>query len=252
MTKNEITVLIVDDEELARVRLRRLLDEIGGVDVLGEAVNGVEAVEKIDDLIPDLVLLDIQMPGMSGFDVIEALGDVPLVVFVTAFDEYAIKAFEINSVDYLLKPVSKERLEEAVGRARDTLGEGPGLGREIEKLRTMVRSRGLERLPVSKGKKIVLLDLDEIVWFSSDEGLVFAHTSDGRFLVNRTLSELEERLDDARFFRIHRSTIVNLNHVREIVPWFSGKYKVVMSDSASTELTLSRSRARDLREILPW
>ena len=247
-----MTAMVVDDEELARVRLRKMLDEVGGVSVVGEAANGIEAVESIERLDPDLVFLDIQMPGMTGFDVIEALGDVPLIVFVTAFDDYAIRAFEVNSIDYLLKPVEPDRLREAVGRAAELLSEGPVLEREIEKLTTMVRARGLERLPVSKGKKIVLLDLDEIMWFSSDEGLVFAHTGPARFVVNRTLSELEERLDDTRFFRIHRSTIVNLNHVREIVPWFSGKYKVVMSDSGGSELTLSRSRAKELRRILPW
>jgi len=252
MTTRDMTAMVVDDEELARVRLRKMLDEVGGVSVVGEAANGIEAVESIERLDPDLVFLDIQMPGMTGFDVIEALGDVPLIVFVTAFDDYAIRAFEVNSIDYLLKPVEPDRLREAVGRAAGLLSEGPVLEREIEKLTTMVRARGLERLPVSKGKKIVLLDLDEIMWFSSDEGLVFAHTGPARFVVNRTLSELEERLDDTRFFRIHRSTIVNLNHVREIVPWFSGKYKVVMSDSGGSELTLSRSRAKELRRILPW
>jgi DNA-binding LytR/AlgR family response regulator len=212
----------------------------------------MEAVEKIRDVAPDIVFLDIQMPGMNGFDVIDALEEVPLIVFVTAFDEYAIKAFEVNSIDYLLKPVEPERLDEAVGRARELLRARPELDREMEKLNAVVRSRSLERLPVSKGKKIVLLDLDDVMWIASEGGLVFAHTRAARYLVNRTMVELESRLDQSRFFRIHRATIANLDHVREIVPWFSGKYKVVMKDDESTELTLSRSRVKELREILPW
>jgi len=248
----DITALVVDDEQLARARLRRLLKDVEGVRVLDEAENGMEAVEKIRGLAPDIVFLDIQMPGMNGFEVIDALEEVPLVIFVTAFDEYAIKAFEVNSIDYLLKPVGPERLDEAVGRARDLLRARPGLDREMEKLNAVVRSRSLERLPVSKGKKIVLLDLDDVMWIASEGGLVFAHTRVARYLVNRTMAELESRLDQPRFFRIHRATIANLDHVREIVPWFSGKYKVVMKDDEGTELTLSRSRVKELREILPW
>ncbi len=249
---DNITVLIVDDEQLARQRLAKLLETMDDVSVVGEARNGMEAVEKISELAPDVVLLDIQMPGMNGFEVIDALETPPLIVFATAYDEYAIKAFEVNSIDYLLKPVSRERLEEAIGRARALLTDSPGLGREREKLQTFTRSRRIERLPAAHGKRIVLLDLDDVIWLASEDGLTFAHTSEARFLVNMTMAELEERLDERSFFRIHRSTIVNLGHVRELVPWFSGKYQVIMDDPASTELTLSRSRAKALREILPW
>jgi DNA-binding LytR/AlgR family response regulator len=247
-----LRVLVVDDEKLARVRIRTLLEELSDVRVVGEAVNGMDAVEKIGELEPDLVLLDIQMPGMSGFDVIEALDDVPLVIFATAFDDYAIKAFEVNSVDYLLKPVSRGRLEEAVGRARALIADESELGAEVEKLTALVRSRGLDRLPVSRGKKIILLDLPDILWIASEDGLVFAHTADGKYLVNLTMGELEERLDGRTFFRIHRSTIVHLGHVKEIVPWFSGKFRIVVDDEPSTELILSRSRAKALRAMLPW
>lgn len=249
---NALTVLVVDDEELARVRLKTLLEENGDVNVVGEAGNGIEAVEKIRKLGPDVVLLDIQMPGMSGFEVIDALDEVPLIIFATAFDEYAIKAFEVNSIDYLLKPVSRERLGEAIARARGLISDDQGRGRETERVTTLMRSRVMERLPVSRGKRIILLDLSDVVWFGSKEGLVFAHTRGERFMVNLTMADLESRLDDGSFFRIHRQTIVNLNHVREIVPWFSGKYRVVVNDDAGTELTLSRSRAKALREIIPW
>lgn len=247
-----LTVMVVDDEELARLRMVKLLDEMDNVRVVGEAANGTEAVERIDELDPDVVLLDIQMPGMTGFDVIDALGDPPLIIFATAYDEYAIKAFEVNSIDYLLKPVSRERLSEAIGRARALLASAPELGLEIEKLSSLVRDRPIERLPASRGKRIVLLDLESILWIASEDGLVFAHTVEGKSLVNMTMAELEDRLDGRTFFRIHRSTLVNLGHVKEMVPWFSGKYQVIMDDPGSTELTLSRSRAKVLREILPW
>lgn len=247
-----VTVIVVDDEQLARMRLRGLLDELGGIECVGEAANGLEAVEKVRELDPDVLVLDIQMPGLDGFGVIEALDDVPLVIFVTAYDEYAIRAFEVNSIDYLLKPVSKERFAEAFERARGLLSNAAGLEEQTRRIAELIRSRGLERLTVQKGKKIVLLDYEDIIWIEASDELVFAHTAEERYLVNTTMAELEGRLDPAAFFRIHRSTIVNLNHVVEIVPWFSGKYKVVVDDRGRTELVLSRSRAKGLRERLRW
>jgi len=245
-----ITVLVVDDEELARVRLKGFLDGIEGVRCVGQAENGLEAVEKVRELAPDVLVLDIQMPGLDGFGVVEALEDAPLVIFATAYDEYAIRAFEVNSIDYLLKPVSKERLGEAIERARTLLASGTDLEEQTSRIAELVRARSLERLTVQKGKKIVLLDYDDVIWIEAADELVFAHTSDDRYLVNTTMAELERRLDPAVFFRIHRSTIVNLNHVVEIVPWFSGKYRIAVDDAKKSELVLSRVRARRLREIL--
>jgi DNA-binding LytR/AlgR family response regulator len=247
-----IRVLIVDDEELARTRLKSLLDGLPDVECVGEAENGIEAVEKVKELAPDLMLLDIQMPGMNGFEVLEALDDVPLVVFATAFDEYALKAFEVNSIDYLLKPIEKERLSQAIERARRLLSGGPELRQEIERLAGLIGARGVDRLPVVKGKRIVLVDHADIVWVGASDELVFVYTKDGRHLANATMAELEARLDPRAFFRVHRSSIVNLKHVAEIVPWFAGKYKIVLDDAARTELVLPRARARKLREILPW
>ncbi len=250
--EREIRALIVDDEDLARLRLKSLLDELGGVAVVGEARNGIEAVDRIRELGPDVVILDIQMPGMDGFEVVEALDEVPFIIFATAYDEYAIKAFEINSIDYLLKPIEKERLAGAVGRVRRLLESRGEVAREAGRLAGLVTARGVARLPALRGKRIVLVDYSDIVWIGISEGLVFVHTGAERFLVNMTLGELEERLDPAVFFRTHRSTIVNLNHVVEIVPWFSGKYKVVVDDADRTELVLSRARAKALREIFHW
>jgi len=252
VTTKPIRVLVVDDEELARRRIANLLSDVPDVEVAGEAENGIDAVEKVRALAPDVVILDIQMPGMDGFEVVESLEEVPLIIFATAFDEYAIKAFEVNSVDYLLKPISKERIVEAMERARALVSEPPALDDQMERLAGLVRSREIRRLPVLKGKRIVLVDLDDIVWLGAEDELVFAHTASEKYMVNSTLAELEARLDSRVFFRTHRSSIVNLNHVREIVPWFSGKYKIVVDDEAGTELTLSRARAKGLREILPW
>ncbi len=247
-----IRVLVVDDEELARARVKALLAECEGCECVGEAENGLVAVERIKELSPDLVILDIQMPGMSGFEVIEALDDTPLIIFATAFDEYAIKAFEVNSIDYLLKPIEKERFAEAIGRARELLDSDPTLSEHIDRLATLVRHEGINRLPVTKGKKIVVLDIDRIVWIEASDELIFVHTKAERYLVNMTMTELERRLDGTVFFRTHRSSIVNLNRVVEIVPWFGGKYKVVMDDADRTEVVLSRARAKSLRGILPW
>ena len=247
-----IRVVVVDDEELARARIKGLLEAFDDLECVGEAENGLEAVERIRELGPDLVFLDIQMPGMDGFEVLAALDDVPLVIFATAYDEYALRAFEVNSIDYLLKPIEKERLAQAVERARELLSGENELGREIERIVGLVRTRRVDRLPVQKGKKIVLVDHANIVWVEASEGLVFVHTRDQRFLVNTTMAELEARLDPGTFFRTHRSSIVNLNHVVEIVPWFGGKYKVVIDDAGRSELVLSRARARALRAIFPW
>jgi len=189
---------------------------------------------------------------MDGFEVVEALTRVPLVIFATAFDEYAIKAFEVNSVDYLLKPISKERLGEAIDRARSLLDDAPRLDDQMARLAGIIRSREVRRLSVMKGKKILLVDLDDIVWIGIEGELVFVHTASERYMMNATMAELESRLDPRVFFRSHRSSIVNLNHVKEIVPWFSGKYKIVVDDERKSELVLSRARAKGLREILPW
>ncbi len=250
--KTSMRVLVVDDEELARVRIKDLLAGIPDVEVAGEAENGLRAVEMVGELAPDVVILDIQMPGMDGFEVVEALTRVPLVIFATAFDEYAIKAFEVNSVDYLLKPISKERLGEAIDRARSLLDDAPRLDDQMARLAGIIRSREVRRLSVMKGKKILLVDLDDIVWIGIEGELVFVHTASERYMMNATMAELESRLDPRVFFRSHRSSIVNLNHVKEIVPWFSGKYKIVVDDERKSELVLSRARAKGLREILPW
>ena len=250
--REPMRVLVVDDEQLARVRIRELLADIPDVEIAGEAENGIQAVDMIRELSPDVAILDIQMPGMDGFEVIDALPDIPLVIFATAFDEYAIKAFEVNSVDYVLKPISRERLGEAIERARALLDDSPELDGQMAKLAGLVRSREVKRLPVMKGKRIVLVGMDDIVWIGVEDELVFVHTCTEKYMMNATMAELEGRLNPQVFFRTHRSSIVNLNHVKEIVPWFAGKYKIIVDDDAGSELVLSRARTKGLREILPW
>jgi DNA-binding LytR/AlgR family response regulator len=155
-------------------------------------------------------------------------------------------------VDYLLKPISKERMVEAIDRARGLLDDTPKLDDQMARLAGMIRSREVRRIPALKGKKIVLVDLEDIVWIGVENELVFVHTRGEKYMVNITMAELEGRLDPHVFFRTHRSSIVNLNHVVEIVPWFSGKYKIVVDDDERSELVLSRGRVKGLREILPW
>jgi len=245
-------VLIVDDEPPARERLRRMLTEIETIEIAGEAEDGVQAVEMIENLAPDLVLLDVQMPGLDGFGVLEALQDPPPVVFVTAYDRYAIRAFEVNALDYLLKPFSRERLERAVHRARDALAEerdfAARLGPLLESL--VAQGRYLTRLAVRDGDHIRVVDVDEVDWMGVEGEQVIVHVGDRAYRIRRTLSELEARLDPTSFFRAHRSAVVNLDRVKEVIPWFKGSHKLRLTTGA--EVDLSRAQARALRKILRW
>jgi DNA-binding LytR/AlgR family response regulator len=244
--------LIVDDEVPARERLKRLLTDVEGVDLVGEAEDGIQAVEMIEADKPDLVFLDIQMPGLDGFGVIEALEDPPLVIFVTAYDQYAIQAFEVNALDYLLKPFTRQRLEKAVRRARQELADeedvAARLGPLLESLAT--QGRYLARLAVRARDRIRVLDVSEVDWIGVEGERVTVYVGDEVYSVRRTLGELEARLDPARFFRAHRSAIVNLDRVAEVIPWFKGSHKLRLA--TGVEVELSRAQARALRKILDW
>ena len=245
-------ILIVDDEAPARERLKRLLDGIEGVELIGEAENGTQAVELIEREQPDLVLLDIQMPGLDGFGVIGALEEPPPIVFVTAYDEYAIRAFEVNALDYLLKPFSHERLEQAIHRAQEAQVEEQDFASRLAPLLESLSSQGhyLSRLAVRDGNRIRVLNADEVDWIGVENEQVFVHVGDGAYPIRRALAELEARLNPARFFRAHRSAIVNLDRVKEIVPWFKGSHKLRLTTGA--EVDLSRAQARALRKVLGW
>lgn len=245
-------ILIVDDEVPARQRVRRFLADMEGAEIIGEAEDGIRAVELIEQERPDLVLLDIQMPGLDGFGVIEALQSPPPIVFITAYDEYAIRAFEVNALDYLLKPFSKARLEQAIHRAQATQADEQGFAVRLAPLLESLVSQGhyLTRLAVRAPNCIRVLDVDEVDWISSENEQTFVHIENDVYPLQRTLAELEMRLDPAHFFRAHRAAIVNLDRVKAVIPWFKGSHKLRLTTGAEVEL--SRVQARALRKILGW
>ncbi len=249
-----IRTLVVDDEKLARDRLLSFLRAIDDVEVIGQAKNGVDAVRLIDEAAPDLVFLDVQMPGLDGFGVLKAVGKTPQIVFATAYDEYAIHAFEVHAADYLVKPIARARLEEAVRRVRQRLA-GPTPGTQLQDLLQMLEARQrryLSQVPVHRGRQILVLPSEQILWFEVEYRLVYAHIDGDRYMTNFTLKELEERLDPEVFFRAHKSRLVNLRHVRAIVPWFGGRFKLVLRDQKGSEVELSRAQARELRARMHW
>lgn len=248
-----IRTVVVDDEKLARERVKGFLRKIEDVDVVGEADEGNAAVEVIERCRPDLVVLDIQMPGTDAFGVLRALKEPPHVIFATAYDEYAIKAFEVEALDYLLKPFSQARLVDAVDRVRRKIAEGAS--RADERAIGRVAERGpsyASQIPVHTARKILVLPVEEILYFAVESRLVYAHVDGRSYMTNFTLRELEERLDPEIFFRAHKSRLVNLRKVKEIVRWFGGRYRLVMSDAAGSQVELSRVQARELRARLRW
>ncbi len=264
-TAPPLRTLIVDDEPLARARTRRLLDEIGGAIVVGEAGSVDEAARVAAETAPDLVLLDIQMPGEEGFALLPRLAPGTAVVFVTAFDHYAVRAFEAEAVDYLLKPFRAERLADALARVRRDRARPEELSQRLEQLLATLGDRAgapgaspaggghepaLDRLTVRVGTRQVILRSEEILWFGAEEKLVFAATAKDRHYVNFTLDQLERRLDAARFVRVHRSAIVNLDFAAALRPGFAGTYALTLRDEARTEVPVARARARALRERL--
>jgi two-component system LytT family response regulator len=249
-----LRVLIVDDEPLARARARRLLDQVGDVTIVGEAGSADEARRRAREHRPDLLLLDIQMPGEDGFELLESLDPRPAVVFVTAFDHYAVRAFEENAVDYLLKPFRRERLAESLERVRQELERPEDLSRKLSELLSGLdrapTSDRLERFTVRVGPRQLILKADEVLWFGAEEKLVFAATANDRHYVNFTLDQLERKLDPRRFARVHRSAIVNLDQAAALRPGFAGTYRLQLRDEARTEIPVSRARARQLRDRL--
>jgi two-component system, LytTR family, response regulator len=252
----DLRAVVVDDEQLARDELGYLLGQVGGVEVVGQAGNGVEALSTIDRLQPDVVFLDVQMPGLTGFEVARRMLDTRAsshIVFVTAYDQHAIEAFEVNAVDYLLKPVDPSRLTVAVQRTRSRLAAARPLHDEIERIVQIVAERQgrKERLAIKVGERFMLVQADEIVFASLvDEGIAVVTDQHSGTSNYRTLDELQERLDPSVFWRVHRSHLVNINKIKEIVPWFSRNYILRMKDEKSTEIPVSRTQTRRLREYL--
>ncbi len=242
-----IRALVVDDEELARVHLMRILRAEPEVEIVGEAANGLEALQCIAELAPSLVFLDIEMPGMNGIEVVKNLVHPPPIVFATAYDAFAVKAFEANALDYLLKPVQPQRVRQTLARFKQSNGtESRDAMHDVLSLMERDRPAPLTKLAAYRGKRIILLSLPEILHITIDDKLVFVHTDKERFLLERTVSQAEELLASAGFRRISRGTLVNMEHVRELLPWFSGTYKVKLTNGA--ELDVSRDRARQLTQ----
>ncbi len=280
-----ISALIIDDEQLARDELKYLLDSVGGVKVVAQGTNGIEAVDLIEEYRPDLVFLDVQMPGLDGFAVIQRLMErarsradrepgheaepLPQIVFATAYDQYAVRAFDVNAVDYLLKPFDRTRVEQAVERVRSRMAGGQlnagGTNQPAESqvetqldalLRLLNRPNGASRTPqpakliVQAQSRLLLVDQADICYAAIDEGVirVVTQTFEGHSKC-RTLEELLELLDPAVFWRAHRGFVVNINHIREVVPWFKSSYQLRMNDKRQTEIPVSRAQTKRLREL---
>jgi two-component system LytT family response regulator len=252
MTNGKIRVLVADDEPLARERLRTLLAREDWLEIVAECPNGPETIDSIGRLQPDLVFLDIQMPGATGFEVIEAVGParMPLVVFVTAFDHYALRAFDVHALDYLLKPFDRERFEQALGRARQQLERrtnGDLERRLLELVQDLKPSaQRLERFVIKSGGRVFFVRAEEIDWIEAAGNYVKLHVGAEAHLFRETMNALEAQLDPDTFFRIHRSHIVNIERVKELQPWFNGEYVVFLQNG--TRLTLSRGYREKLQE----
>ena len=253
-----LRAVVVDDEQPAREEVCFLLGE-AGVEVVGQAADGLEALQVIETEDPDLVMLDVQMPGITGFEVARRLVDAGTrsqLVFVTAFDQHAVKAFEINAVDYLLKPVEAGRLNTAVERVRRRLATERGDERpkdELDRLLQLLSQRQDHRgqLAVKIADRFLLIQADEVVHASVEDDVITVVTNSLSGTSNyRTLDELQTRLDPAIFWRVHRSHLVNINRVKEIVPWFSRNYILKMRDARGSEIPVSRSQTKRLREYL--
>jgi two-component system, LytTR family, response regulator LytT len=273
-----MTALIVDDERLAREELKYLLDDAGGVEVIAQGQNGIEAVDLIRTHHPDVVFLDVQMPGLDGFAVLKKLLEredaerMPQIIFATAFDQYAVRAFDVNAIDYLLKPFDRSRVLQALERARHRLHEAQlnsepppengaladlkpsdarldALLRLIEQQQGGVRPRS-GKIILQAHNRLLLADQKDICFASIEEGIisVVTPTLEGQSKC-RTIEELLELLDPSLFWRAHRSYVVNINHIKEVVPWFKSSYQLRMDDRKQTEIPVSRAQTRRLREL---
>ena len=254
----KIAALIVDDEQLARDELAFLLKGFADVEVVGQGKNGVEAVNLIRELNPQVTFLDVQMPGLDGFGVIKRLLEkkvhLPYFVFATAYDNYAVQAFEVNALDYLLKPIAKPRLEKAIAKLRRMIETATPPYEKLDRLVQMMEDRPAaqkNKLVVRSQGRLFLVDAEEVIFAAIEDGVISIFTRDLEGISNfRTVEELQGSLDPKLFWRVHRSYLVNLNHIKEVVPWFKSSYQLKMQDRKQTEIPVSRGQTRKLRELL--
>ncbi|MGH9659049.1 MAG: LytR/AlgR family response regulator transcription factor [Bryobacteraceae bacterium] len=248
-----IRAFLVDDEPLALRRLTRLLEETGRVQIAGTSADPVDALAALGPANPDVLFLDIQMPGMNGFEMLSMLESQPLVVFTTAFDQYALRAFEVNSIDYLLKPIERPQLDRALAKLERIRGgrePRPDLRAAIEQLAASLRPRYLDRIATRSGERVLFVELSRITHFFAEDKLTYAATPGKNFVVDHTIAELEHKLDPQRFFRIHRASLLNLDYLQEIDAWIGGRVLARLKDPKGTELAVARDRVRPLRERL--
>ncbi len=248
--------LIADDEESGRERLRRMLAAHPEVVAVGEARDGVEAVRQIEALRPDLLFLDIEMPGLSGFEVLQALPPgvtLPLVIFVTGYDQHALAAFDANALAYLLKPVEADRLAQAVARAAKLYGTPGEPARASEQMLRVAREapKNLRQIVCRKRDRLLLVPPEQVLWFQVEDGLVKAHTATDTFWVNYQLGELEAGLPTDLFFRARREVLVNLHSIKEIKPYFKSGFLLTMADAAGTEIVISERQSKSFRQRIP-
>lgn len=251
-----ISTIIIDDEQLSREELSYLLKSVGDVEVVAQGSNGVEAIQLIREHSPELVFLDVQMPGLDGFQVIKKLVDkkhpLPQIVFATAFDQYAVRAFEVNAVDYLLKPFDKKRVAQSVDKARQKLS-APTSSERLESLITLLEQQQKpqqQKILLRSAGRLILVDQKDICFATIDEGVITVATSSMEGHSNcRTLEELLESLDPNVFWRAHRSHVVNINRIKEVLPWFKSSYQLRMDDRKHSELPVSRAQTKRLREL---
>jgi two-component system LytT family response regulator len=249
-----IRVLLVDDEPLAREMLREMLENEPDAIIVGESINGLEAVEAIRQHQPDLLFLDVQMPELGGFEMLESLGKerIPYVIFVTAYDQYAVRAFEVHALDYLLKPFDRERFEVSWQRAKAQIvrDRNGGADQQIIALLEELKAgpKYIERLVIKAAGRIYFLETSEIDWIGAEGNYVSVHSGKKSHLLRETISSLESQLDPKKFVRIHRSSIVRIDRIQELQPWFHGEFRIILQDG--TQLTLSRNYRDNLQEAL--
>jgi two-component system, LytTR family, response regulator len=241
---------LVDDEALALKRLQRMLVLTKRVQVVGVGTDPVEAVAAIKEAKPDILFLDIEMPGMTGFEMLAHLQPQPWVVFTTAYDRYALQAFGVNSVDYLLKPIDAANLDRALDKIERLRASAATPPEMTELIRRLTPPSYPDRVASKVGEKIEFVDLGQVTHFFAADKLTFAATSARNYAVDYTIQELEEKLDPVRFVRVHRATLVNVSHVQELHSWFAGGMMVRLKDPKHTELKVSRDRVRALKERL--
>lgn len=247
---DKIKALIIDDEELGRKIIREFLSAHPEVEICAECADAFAALEAVEKYRPDLLFLDVQMPEVNGFELLDMLTNIPLVIFSTAYDKYALKAFEVNAVDYLLKPFDQERFSTALDRVKGLIRLQQD---EAEKIRALIRhfqpdKQYLDRILVKKSGKILILGLADVFWIEAVGDYVNFHTKDDSFLILQTLKELEARLDPNSFVRVHRSSIINLEAIKEIVQWTKGRWKVHLKGDHS--IMISRSGAQRLKKFM--